>query len=178
MLRLLRHPSLYKALSSEEPVERRKASACLSRIGRAVTAVQASEKEREADSNVIKDAVKPLLRFQPEAGGAVADDSKGACPFVLMYVCRQNLYRIPLPEAIYLLPIVRCCLMRGLRCRERFEVRFAADAKYIQGGYSGGRVTLLLRYNTRVWGLFWRLSRNQSVNSSVHTLHILCSPGG
>eukprot|EP00752_Nemacystus_decipiens_P003774 g3475.t1 len=68
--------SLYKALSSEEPVERRKASACLSRIGRAVTAVQASEKEREADSNVIKDAVKPLLRFQPEAGGAVVNDSK------------------------------------------------------------------------------------------------------
>lgn len=69
--------SLYKALSSEEPVERRKASACLSRIGRAVTAVQASEKEREADSNAIKAAVKPLLRFQPEAGGGVADDSEG-----------------------------------------------------------------------------------------------------
>ena len=73
--------SLYKALSSEEPVERRKASACLSRIGRAVTAVQAGEKEREADSNTIKDAVKPLLRFQPEAGGAVVEDSKGACGF-------------------------------------------------------------------------------------------------
>eukprot|EP00903_Cladosiphon_okamuranus_P017674 g16275.t1 len=67
--------SLYKALSSEEPMERRKASACLSRIGRAVTAVQASEKEREADSNVIKGAVKPLLRFRPDAGGAVVDDS-------------------------------------------------------------------------------------------------------
>lgn len=64
-------------------MERRKASACLSRIGRAVTAVQASEKEREADSNVIKDAVKPLLRFQPDAGGAggVVDDSKGAFAF-------------------------------------------------------------------------------------------------
>ncbi|CAN0272825.1 unnamed protein product, partial [Ectocarpus sp. 8 AP-2014] len=69
--------SLYKALSSEEAVERRKASACLSRIGRAVTAVQANEKEREADSNAIKEAVKPLLHFQPEAGGgSVADDSK------------------------------------------------------------------------------------------------------
>lgn len=71
--------SLYKALSSEEPVERRKASACLSRIGRAVTAVQANEKERDADSNVIKAAVKPLLRFQPEAGGGVEDDQEGMC---------------------------------------------------------------------------------------------------
>lgn len=64
-------------------MERRKASACLSRIGRAVTAVQASEKEREADSNAIKDAVKPLLRFQPDAGGAggVVEESKGACAF-------------------------------------------------------------------------------------------------
>ncbi|CBJ28789.1 conserved unknown protein [Ectocarpus siliculosus] len=71
--------SLYKALSSEEAVERRKASACISRIGRAVTAVQANEKEREADSNAIKEAVKPLLHFQPEAGGgSVADDSKAA----------------------------------------------------------------------------------------------------
>lgn len=70
--------SLYKALSSEEAVERRKASACISRIGRAVTAVQANEKEREADSNAIRGAVKPLLHFQPEAGGgSVADDSKG-----------------------------------------------------------------------------------------------------
>ncbi|CAN0361683.1 unnamed protein product [Ectocarpus sp. 12 AP-2014] len=70
--------SLYKALSSEEAMERRKASACISRIGRAVTAVQANEKEREADSNAIKEAVKPLLHFQPEAGGgSVADDSKG-----------------------------------------------------------------------------------------------------
>lgn len=59
-------------------MERRKASACLSRIGRAVTSVQANEKEREADSNAIKEAVKPLLHFQPEAGGgSVADDSKG-----------------------------------------------------------------------------------------------------
>lgn len=73
--------SLYKALSSEEPVERRKASACLSRIGRAVTAVQANEKEREADSNVIKAAVKPLLRFQPDAGGGVVvhDLEEGVC---------------------------------------------------------------------------------------------------
>lgn len=60
---------LYKALSSEEPVERRKASACLSRLGRAVTSVQASEKERELDSNRLKQAVQPLLHFQP--GGEV-----------------------------------------------------------------------------------------------------------
>lgn len=79
-------PSLYKALSSEEPVERRKASACLSRIGRAVTSVQASEKEREADSNVIKDAIKPLLRFQPEAGGGVINDSKGVF-YVFVSLC-------------------------------------------------------------------------------------------
>lgn len=71
-------------------MERRKASACLSRIGRAVTAVQASEKEREADSNVIKDAIKPLLRFHPDAGGAVVDDSKGASAFV--FLCRRNRY--------------------------------------------------------------------------------------
>lgn len=63
-------------------MERRKASACLSRIGRAVTAVQASEKEREADSNVIKAAAKPLLRFQPDAGGSVVDDLGGMCTAV------------------------------------------------------------------------------------------------
>ncbi|CAM9970461.1 unnamed protein product [Scytosiphon promiscuus] len=62
--------SLYKALSSEQPVERRKASACLSRIGRAVSEVQANEKEREADSNAIKAAAKPFLGFQPGEGGA------------------------------------------------------------------------------------------------------------
>lgn len=96
-----RHPSLYKALSSEEPVERRKASACLSRIGRAVTAVQASEKEREADSNDIKEAVKPLLRFQPEAGGGAVDDSKGACPSACFRRRRTYLRRfgIHVPEA-------------------------------------------------------------------------------
>ncbi|CAM9199761.1 unnamed protein product [Laminaria digitata] len=69
--------SLYKALSSEESVERRKASACLSRVGRAVTSVQANEKEREADSQKIKGAVSPLLRFQPEAGGSSVADPKG-----------------------------------------------------------------------------------------------------
>ncbi|CAM9409161.1 unnamed protein product [Ascophyllum nodosum] len=68
--------SLYKALSSEEPVVRRKTSACLSRIARAVTSVQANEKEREADSGRIKDAVKPLLGFQPEAGGSTVQDAK------------------------------------------------------------------------------------------------------
>lgn len=82
------HSSIYKALSSEEALERRKASACLSRVGRAVTGVQASEKEREADSNAIKDAVKPLLRFQPGTGGGVVeDDFKGAC--ACMHACRE-----------------------------------------------------------------------------------------
>lgn len=54
-------------------MERRKASACLSRVGRAVTCVQANEKERELDSNRIKQAVQPLLQFQ--AGGE-ADSGK------------------------------------------------------------------------------------------------------
>lgn len=73
--------SLYKALSSEEAIERRKASACLSRIGRAVTSVQANEKEREADSLRVKAAARPLLGFQPEAGGGGADEfAKGDGP--------------------------------------------------------------------------------------------------
>lgn len=131
-LSLIRYTSLYKALSSEEPVERRKASACLSRIGRAVTAVQASEKEREADSNVIKDAVKPLLRFQPEAGGAVVDDSKGTCASVAVstkstYLCRS------LP------PSLRCCLMPGLFLG-RTNLSFACLLKQVRDRYSSGRV--------------------------------------
>lgn len=39
--------------------------------------MQANEKEREADSNAIKAAVKPLLGFQPDGGGAAVDDSTG-----------------------------------------------------------------------------------------------------
>ena len=42
-----------------------------------MTSVQANEKEREADSGRIKDAVKPLLGFQPEAGGSTVQDAKG-----------------------------------------------------------------------------------------------------
>lgn len=94
-------------------MERRKASACLSRIGRAVTAVQASEKEREADSNVIKDAVKPLLHFHPEAGGAVVDDSKGACAFVPV-----SMISLP-PIAFFALGCSLCAMLfmsSGLSC--------------------------------------------------------------
>ena len=81
----MRDGSLYKTLSSEEPVVRRKASACLSRVGRAVTSVQANEKEREADSQKIKDAVLPLLRFQPEAGGGIVAEAKGTSSSDVLY---------------------------------------------------------------------------------------------
>lgn len=69
--------SLYKALSSEEAVQRRKASACISRIGRAVTELKANEEERGADSAKIKRAVHPLLHFHPDVGGSPADGPKG-----------------------------------------------------------------------------------------------------
>lgn len=73
--------SLYKVLSSEEAVERRKASACISRIARAVTSVQANEKEREADSNRVKEAVQPMLQFQSvgeNGDGQSGNETKGA----------------------------------------------------------------------------------------------------
>lgn len=44
-----------------------------------MTSVQANEKEREADSQKIKDAVSPLLQFQPEAGGGSVAEVKGTC---------------------------------------------------------------------------------------------------
>lgn len=69
--------SLYKALSTENHMERRKTSGCLSRIIRAVTSVQANEAEREVDSAKIKDAVRPLLAFHEEAGGSDARSVKG-----------------------------------------------------------------------------------------------------
>lgn len=42
-----------------------------------MTSVQANEKEREADSRKIKDAVLPLLQFQAEAGGSSVAEAKG-----------------------------------------------------------------------------------------------------
>lgn len=64
--------SLYKHLSSDEAVERRKASACLSRVGKAVTDVQANEKERQVDAEAMKQVVQPLLQFQ----GPDTEDSR------------------------------------------------------------------------------------------------------
>lgn len=88
---------MYKALSSEEPLERRKASACFSRVARAVSSVQANEKEREADSDKIKSAVQPLLGFQPEAGGGSVDLSKGNAEvlLVVLQLYSTNLMRVP-----------------------------------------------------------------------------------